>query len=242
MQPHVSGRVLAVASGKGGVGKTTIAVGLAWTLAQITRSSRIALVDGDPQAGATSALGLTPPDAPLRAPAEGVAGLLVQRASRTLALARAVELEHWLRTVIVRADATIVDLSPALTDAMHAATLRCAPSVVVAARCDAMGLPNVRELVGLLRRAQCRHLIVPTFSSHTRVSRDAERCLRDEFGTSVASTTFPLDTRAAEAPIAHQPLPAYAPQSRAAVALREIVIELLARQLVVGPVEAGALR
>ena len=242
MQAPTTGRLLAVASGKGGVGKSTIAISIAWVLAQVMRNARIALVDGDPQAGATCALGLAPPDAPLSAPPECVAGITVSRSSRALALARAAELEQWLCAVTAKADITVVDLSPALTDAVHAATLRSAPSVVVVAHCDAMGLPNVRELVEVLRLAKCRHLIVPTFSAPTRIARDAERCLRDEFGPLVASTTVPLDTRAAEAPILHHPLPRYAPRSRAAVALRELVAELLARHLVVGPVDAGASR
>ncbi len=151
MQHHLTGRLIAVASAKGGVGKTTLALGVAWTLAHVTRAARVALVDGDPQAGATSALGLTPPDAPLHAPAMMVDGLAVHRSSRALALARAAELDAWLQAVRVNSDVTVAGLSPALTDAMHAATLRSTPYVLVAARCDAMGIPNVREIVALLR-------------------------------------------------------------------------------------------
>ena len=57
----MSAVVLAVANQKGGVGKTTTAVNLGAALAE--RGRRILLVDGDPQANLTAALGL-PKDGP----------------------------------------------------------------------------------------------------------------------------------------------------------------------------------
>ena len=58
---NVVGAIVAVVNQKGGVGKTTVTLGLA--SAALARGDRLLVVDADPQANATWALGIDPESA-----------------------------------------------------------------------------------------------------------------------------------------------------------------------------------
>lgn len=221
----MTARVIVLASGKGGVGKSTLALALAdvWT----TTGYRVAVVDFDPQAGVTRSAGYVPVEMPLEAPPVDGHGFALWPSGRTLALAEADALAVRLETARGDADLVVVDLSPSLTDAAHAAAFAVADMVAVVARCDVAGLANVAETVQLARAEGRRWRVVPSLKGTTGLAREAEAWLRGRYGDDVTTTTIPTDARAAEAPGKHKPVTQTARRSRVAEAVRALAAELL---------------
>ncbi len=227
------GRVVALASGKGGVGKSTLALALADVWRSLLEPETVALVDLDPQGGATVAAGVPAARDPLRSEPVTVHGFRLYSGGRALAGATEPELERRLHTAMATAALVVVDLSPALTDAPHAVTLPLSEPLLIVARCDAAGLPNVAEVVALAGAAGCSWWIVPTFRKNTALSREAEAFLRGRYADRVTRTVIPEDAKAAEAAGAGRPVTLTAPRGRAAGAVRELVAELQGAPLVV---------
>ena len=223
----MTARIIALASGKGGTGKTTLALALADVWAGMGR--RVTLLDFDPQAGATRALGHAPPEDPLAvAPltVDAAAPFLLAPGGRALATASNADLRARVEEIAAGADLVVVDLGPALTDPPHV-TIFAAPSlVVVAARCDAMGLANVAETVAVATAAGRVVRVVPTFRTGTGLAREAEAFLRGRYADAVTSTAFPSDAKAAEAAAKGRPVTTTAARGRAADAVRFLAREL----------------
>ena len=222
MKPH---DIVAVISGKGGVGKTMIALGL--TACMWRRRQQTVLVDLDPQAGATLAAGVQRPSEPLRAKPDTQHGFAIYPASRTLALASADDIALRVQTLARPNHVVVTDLSPALTDAAHAAVLPLASLVLVIARTDAAGLANVAESVQLCQELNRPFLVVPNMMTRTRLAREAHDMLRQQYAPYVVSCSVPLEARAAEAAAVCQPVSLYALHSATAHAVDSLAGELL---------------
>lgn len=221
--------IIAVGSGKGGVGKTLISIGIGDVLAR--RGYSTAVLDLDPQAGATLAVHAQRPANPLVADPDRRHSFALYPASRALALASVDELQRRVQAVGRTAKMVLVDLSPALTDASHAAVLPVASLVLVVARTDAAGLSNVEEMVGLCREYHREFLVVPNMYGRTRLAAEAHALLQERYAPNVASSSVPLEARAAEAAGVGLPVTSYAPTSSTAQALESIagqVVDVLA--------------
>lgn len=217
--------IVAVISGKGGVGKSMVALGLTASLWR--RHQPTVLVDLDPQAGATLAAGVQRPSEPLRTEPDTHHGFAIYPASRTLALASAEDIALRVQTLSRPNHVVVTDLSPALTDAAHAAVLPLASLVLVIARTDAAGLANVAESVQLCQEQHRPFLVVPNMMSRTRLAREAHDMLRQQYAPNVVYSSVPLEARAAEAAAACQPVTLYAPLSATARAVDGIAGEVL---------------
>jgi chromosome partitioning protein len=218
--------VVVIASGKGGTGKTTVALALADVWAR--RGHRVALLDADPQAGATTVAGVEPVADPLTAAPVAVHGFTLYPSGRALALADVAAHRTRLAQAQAHATVVVVDVGPSLTDAAHAAAFAAAACVVVAARTDAAGLRNTHEVVQLAAQAGALSLVVPTFASGTGLSRETAAFLRGRY-PDCAAVAVPMDARAADAAALGQPVTTTARRSRAALALLALADAIASR-------------
>jgi chromosome partitioning protein len=250
--------VLAVANQKGGVGKTTTAVNLS---AYLALGVRVLLIDLDPQANATSSLGLDPSGVELSTydaligqaqlgaiiVSSGRVQLDLAPASRALAGAQVelVELsdrEHRLRAALVDVrsnyDVVLVDCPPSLgiltLNALVAADLLLAP-----VQCEYLALEGVAQLmetIDLVRatlnpRLELLGMLMTMYDPRTRLSSQVVDEVRRHFPQHTLATVIPRSVRLSEAPSYGKPVLEYEPTSRGAGAYADLAQELIRRGL-----------
>lgn len=226
VQPLDSHRVIALASGKGGTGKTTLALALAHVLATETGRT-VTLADLDPQAALTDYAGESPVPDPITASPVEVYGFTLFRGGRALAHAPSQRVDTHISRMLDHGGTFIGDMAPAWSDVPHRVISAYVDQLFLAARLDAGGLPAISELVEMCRSNEIPFRIIPTFHKRWVLARDVEENLRQSYGDRVTRTVIPDDVRAAESVVAGEPHTAYAPHSRAGDAMRELVQELL---------------
>ena len=250
----MAGTIYALANQKGGVGKTTTAVNVAACLAQAGEPTLV--VDLDPQANATSGLGvrageLTSADlldgAPLTSVrvASAFANLDVVPARPELAAAAA-ELgrrdasERYLADALAPARATyafvFVDCPPSLGP-LTVNALAAADRVVVPVQAEyyAMeGLAQLLQTINLLRgrlnqRLAIAGVLLTMVDSRTRLAADVAAELERHLGDLLLRARVPRSVRLAEAPSYGLPIIHYDPRSAGADAYWQVANELAER-------------
>ncbi len=250
----MTGRIVALANQKGGVGKTTTAVNLAACLAEA--GERTLVVDLDPQANATSGLGERANGTSTYDLLDGAAvGGLARRTrfanldlvpSKGELAGFATELGAYDdgETFLARALApareeyafVFVDCPPSLGP-LTVSALAAADQVVVPIQCEYYALEGLTQLLDSIERLRARlnpklsvaGMVLTMADGRTRLSADVAGEVRRHFGDLVFDAVVPRSVRLAEAPSHGLPITAYDPRSAGADAYYKVASELVDR-------------
>ena len=247
-------RIIAIANQKGGVGKTTTSVNLGACLAEL--GYRTLVVDLDPQGNASTGLGINIRslqasmydvilnDVPIEdcVEASSVRNLFVAPASLDLAgaeielvpaFSRELRLKQALHEVREDYDYVLIDCPPSL-GLLTVNGMAAASEVLVPIQCEYYALEGLGQLlrnVTLVQKnlnpvLEIRTIELVMYDARTKLSDQVAKEVRAHFGEVVCKVMIPRTVRLSEAPSFGQPIIAFDPSSRGAVAYRELAKEV----------------
>jgi len=248
-------RTYTMANQKGGVGKTTTAINLGAYLAKLGQN--VLVVDLDPQANATSCLGVDKlkvtggtyetllGSAPspfillnerlklsLLPSSPALAGAEVELVEE---LARESKLKKALEPLDGRFDYILIDCPPSLGLLTVNGLVAAINGVIVPVQCEYLALEGLGQLTATIQRVrsalfadlQVRGVVLTMFDPRTKLSADVVKEVKRHFPNQVFTSVIPRSVRLAEAPSYGLPISEYAPSSMGAEAYDALARELL---------------
>lgn len=247
------GKIYAVVNQKGGVGKTTTAVNL--TAALVEAGKKVLLCDFDPQANATSGLGVekrklkqsvydviindTPAqDVVVRTKFGDVLPASADLAGAGVELLSVPEpnyrLKNALNTLRDQYDVIFIDCPPSL-ELLTINGLAAADGILVPVQCEYYALEGLADLMTTLRLIKKRinpaleifGVVLTMFDGRTNFSTQVAQEVRRHFPGKVFATVIPRNIRLAEAPSHGLPVTVYDKSSRGAISYKALAQELI---------------
>jgi chromosome partitioning protein len=239
---------------KGGVAKTTSTLSLGASLAELNH--KVLLIDLDPQANLSLALGLESGEAEMTS-----ANILIENAALRTAIrktdvnnldlipsnARIESAEqylpmrsHYLSTLrnaleaaSTNYDYILLDCPPAL-GAITLNALSAADLLIIPTQAEYFSAYALRNMMGSIRRIRqesnpklAYRILVTMLDRRNRTHRNIFEQLQTTFGQGVFTTVIEVDTKLRESPIAGVPITQYKPSSRGSQQYRVLAQELI---------------
>ena len=251
-------RILSVANQKGGVGKTTTAVNLGTALAAVGR--KVLIIDLDPQANATTGLGLIHGEAELTSydividdvrleeaivdtlvPGLWIVPTSVHLSAAEIELVGVEDREYVLRDKISGHaddfDYVLIDCPPAL-GLLTINALVASDAVLVPLQCEYYALEGMSHLVRTIERVrgnlnphlELQGVVLTMFDRRNNLCDMVAEDVRDVFGEKVYQTVIPRNVRVSEAPSHGKPVLLYDLNCAGSQAYAHLASEVLKRE------------
>jgi len=251
------GKVVAIANQKGGVGKTTTAINLAASLAVLEK--RVLIIDADPQANATSGIGLdirnidksiyeclidneNPNDVIIHSEIEGmdIIPSHIDLVGAEIEMLNSEERERILKKVIARIenkyDYMLIDCSPSL-GLITVNALTAADSVMIPVQCEYFALEGLGKLLNTIKIIQGRlnpeleieGFVLTMYDARLRLSNQVVDEVKKHFQQMVFETIVQRNIKLSEAPSFGKPVVLYDAESKGTVNYLNLARELIAK-------------